>query len=173
MWKTKWHNFFWIRIRLRSVGKGWHLNGNPSLDITVPTVIIGASTIRLYAIGSVLHSKNRDNHENSERHKENVERFLSNQKAEKERKAAHEREVERVLKRAEQVVCLKSSLLVASEDENGRNKGAKAVCQESQLLRLRSSSHSGSIRHNQPISLVLQSAGHVSLLHARICTRRI
>ncbi|KAM7458382.1 hypothetical protein BLSTO_00850 [Blastocystis sp. subtype 1] len=46
---------------------------------------------------------NRQRHESSEQHQQNVEKYLARQKSAKERVAAQEKEVNRVLKQAEDV----------------------------------------------------------------------
>ena len=49
------------------------------------------------------YAYNRQRHESSEQHQKNVDRYLSRQKVAKERAAAQEKEVDRIVKQAEDV----------------------------------------------------------------------
>lgn len=67
------------------------------------TATFGMLTTRLYLTILFAYSKNRQKHENSDQHKKNVDRYLSNQRVARERQVSRQKEVERAIQKAERV----------------------------------------------------------------------
>lgn len=114
--------FFIIISLLTSFQFRWLLTGNHYLDTTVSTAISGVWTTRSYNRFIFLRFQNIQKHESSEIHRINVDRYLTKQKVTREREATREKEVEKIIKKAENVICV----LNGDDDQEARDSMYKS-----------------------------------------------